>query len=117
MSESRPDQLSEASSEHLSEDTPETIELENAEGEVLVFELLAVVEVQDQLFAALTPHVDELPEGQALDLHIFHYEEFPPDDSSPDGYWSVEPVQDEALEEQVFDEVQQLLISAASEEG
>jgi hypothetical protein len=108
MSESRPEQLS--------EDSPETIELENADGEVLVFELLAVVEVQDQLFAALTPHVDELPDGQALDLHIFHYEEFPPDDSSPEGYWSVEPVQDEALEEQVFDEVQQLLTSAVSED-
>lgn len=108
MSESRP--------ELLSEDSPETIELENADGEVLVFELLAVVEVQDQLFAALTPHVDEQPDGQALDLHIFHYEEFPPDDSSPEGYWSVEPVQDEALEEQVFDEVQQLLTSAVSED-
>ena len=102
--------------DQLADEEPELIELVNDEGEELVFELLAVVEVDERLFAALTPHDEPTNAEGALDLHIFHYEEFPPDEDSPDGYWSVEPVLDEALEERVFDEVQQLLMTAALED-
>ncbi len=105
MSEHRPDPAT--------EEEPEIIELVNDEGETLSFELLAVIEVEDALYAALTPVPEAgAPAPESVELHIFAYTEYPPEPDAPEGSWAVDPVEDEELEQRVFAEFQALLTAA-----
>ncbi len=95
---------------------PELVELENDQGETLMFELLAVMEVEGELYAALTPYAEDLPEAPAVDIHVFRYHEHDPEDDAPEGSWSLSGIEDEALEERVFAEIREGLLQAMSEE-
>jgi len=91
------------------EETP-TVSLEDDEGNVSRFEMLAILEIDDAAYAVLTPADAEPADGEPLEIQILHYNE------SDDGTFTLRQVEDEALAESLFEVVTETLSEAASEE-
>ena len=91
------------------EDTP-TVSLEDANGNISRFEMLAILEVDDGAYAVLTPaDASDTNADDPLEIQILHYDE------SDDGTFSLRSVEDDALAEQLFDVVSETLTQAAEE--
>lgn len=91
------------------EDTP-TVSLEDANGNISRFEMLAILEVDDGSYAVLTPaDASDTDADAPLEIQILHYDE------SDDGTFSLRSVEDDALAEHLFEVVSETLTQAAEE--
>ena len=90
------------------EDTP-TVSLEDADGNISRFEMLAILEVDESTYAVLTPADADEHADSPLEIQILHYEE---DD---DGSFSLRSVADDGLADKLFEVVSETLSQAAEE--
>ena len=90
------------------EDSP-TISLEDEDGNVSRFEMLAILEIDDAAYAVLTPAEVEPAADAPLEIQILHYDE------SDDGTFSLRSVEDDDLAEHLFEVVTETLTAAAEE--
>jgi uncharacterized protein YrzB (UPF0473 family) len=91
------------------DDSP-TISLEDSDGNVSRFEMLAILEIDEDAYAVLTPADAEPDADEPLEIQILHYDE------AEDGTFSLRSVEDEALAEHLFSVVSETLSEAADEE-
>jgi len=90
------------------EDSP-TIALEDENGVISKFEMLAILEIDEAGYAVLTP-ADEPADPEApLEIQILHYDE------TDDGNFSLRSVEDDTLSEHLFEVVTETLRAAAEE--
>lgn len=95
------------------EESP-VISLEDDEGQVSRFEMLAILEIDDAAYAVLTPALSEddeaaVDDSTPLEIQILHYDE------SEDGTFSLRSVEDDDLAESLFEAVSATLTAAAEE--
>jgi uncharacterized protein YrzB (UPF0473 family) len=90
------------------EDSP-SIALEDDDGVVSHFEMLAILEIDDAGYAVLTPADEPADPDAPLEIQILHYDE------SDDGTFSLRSVEDETLSEHLFEVVTETLRAAAEE--
>lgn len=85
------------------------IDLEDQDGQVIQFEMLAILEIDEDAYAVLTPRGVEQAEGEPTEIQILRYVE------AADESFTLEPIHDEALEAELFEVVSQTLSQAAEE--
>ena len=90
------------------EDSP-IIALEDSDGNVSRFEMLAILEIDDAAYAVLTPADSTASPEAPLEIQILHYDE------SDDGTFSLRSVEDDELAEHLFEVVTETLTAAAEE--
>lgn len=95
--------------EEIDWDDMPIVSLTDDSGEESRFEMLAVLEVDEAMYAVLTPADAESPEGEPLEIQIMHYEE------AEDGSFTLRSIEDEALAAQLFEVVSETLTDEAEE--
>jgi uncharacterized protein YrzB (UPF0473 family) len=94
------------------EDDDSLVTLEDAEGNAQDFVFLATVKVDDEIYALLTPAVEEgEEEGETTEIFVFTYEE------DEDGGEIFGAVEDEAIVAKVQAEAEKLFTEADEEEA